>query len=101
MPKTPFNKGLQRFYSFLQNCKWGKDEKIYERQYLYRKGGVFNTMNLQDKTKKYLEENGIMKKHLSSLLGIYPVQLYKWFLGEYKLNDTQIKTVKSFIKDPT
>lgn len=58
-------------------------------------------MNLQDKTKKYLEDNGIMKKHLASLLGIYPVQLYKWFLGEYQLNDTQIKKVKSFIKDST
>ncbi|MBD5103369.1 MAG: hypothetical protein HDT47_00685 [Ruminococcaceae bacterium] len=58
-------------------------------------------MNLQDKTKKYLEENGIKRKHLSTLLGLYPVQLYKWFLGEYQLNDNKIKKVKSFIKDST
>ncbi len=54
-------------------------------------------MSLQEKTKRFLEDNGIKKSHLASLLGIYPTQLYKWFLGKYRLNDTQTEKVEHFI----
>lgn len=54
-------------------------------------------MGLQLKVNLYLAENGIKKKHLASLIGIYPGQLSQWLSGEYELNDNQIKVVEDFL----
>lgn len=54
-------------------------------------------MGLQLKVNVYLAENGIKKKHLASLIGIYPGQLSQWLSGEYELNDNQIKIVEDFL----
>ena len=56
-------------------------------------------MNLQDKVKEYLLVNGIKKKYLASLLGIYPTQLSKWLSGNYKLNSIQEKRLMDFLSD--
>lgn len=45
----------------------------------------------------YLESNGIKKKHLASLLGIYPTQLSQWLSGSYTLNALQIQKVEDFL----
>lgn len=55
-------------------------------------------MDLQTKVKEYLSENGIKKKYLASLLGIYPTQLSLWLSGRYTLNNIQIKIVENFLK---
>lgn len=57
---------------------------------------TFN-MDLQTKVSKYLSENGIKKKYLASLLGIYPTQLSLWLSGRYTLTNIQIKRVENFL----
>ena len=59
------------------------------------KGGY--CMELQEKVREYLDVNGVKKNKLSTLLGIYPTQLYKWLLGEYELSDNQNSIIKKFI----
>ena len=54
-------------------------------------------MDLQVKVMDYLESNGIKKKHLASLLGIYPTQLSQWLSGSYTLNALQIQKVEDFL----
>ena len=54
-------------------------------------------MDLQTEVQNYLDKHGIKKTFLASILGIYPVQLWKWFSGKYTLNDSQIKKVKDFL----
>lgn len=55
-------------------------------------------MDLQTKVREYLFENGIKKKYLASLLGIYPTQLSQWLSGHYTLTNIQIKRVEDFLK---
>ena len=59
------------------------------------KGGF--EMDLQTRVREYLSENGIKKKYLASLLGIYPTQLWQWLSGNYTLNSSQIKRIESFL----
>lgn len=54
-------------------------------------------MELQEKVKDYLLSNGIKKQHLAALLGVHRVQLYKWFLGNYQLNNSQLKILDDFL----
>ncbi|MCM1044458.1 MAG: helix-turn-helix transcriptional regulator [Ruminococcus flavefaciens] len=54
-------------------------------------------MDLQTKVSEYLSENGIKKKYLASLLGIYPTQLSQWLSGNYTLSNIQIKRVEDFL----
>ena len=54
-------------------------------------------MELQIEVKNYLEEHGIKKKHLASILGIHPTQLWKWLSGKYVLNDSQTERVRDFL----
>lgn len=54
-------------------------------------------MELQTKVKEHLAENGIKKKHLASLIGIYPTQLSQWLSGRYTLTNIQIKKVEDFL----
>ena len=54
-------------------------------------------MELQMKVKEHLLSNGIKKKHLASLLGIYPTQLSQWLSGNYTLNNSQIKRIEDFL----
>ena len=54
-------------------------------------------MGLQLRVSEYLTENGIKKKHLASLIGIYPAQLSHWLSGEYALNNNQIKIIEDFL----
>lgn len=54
-------------------------------------------MDLQTRVKEHLVSNGIKKKYLASLLGIYPTQLSQWLSGNYTLNSSQIKRVEDFL----
>lgn len=54
-------------------------------------------MDLQTKVREHLSENGIKKKHLASLIGIYPTQLSLWLSGRYTLTDTQTRKVEDFL----
>lgn len=54
-------------------------------------------MDLQTEVSKYLSENGIKKKYLASLLGIYPTQLSLWLSGRYTLTNIQTKRVEDFL----
>ncbi|MEZ3434997.1 MAG: helix-turn-helix transcriptional regulator [Lachnospiraceae bacterium] len=54
-------------------------------------------MELQIKVKEHLFQNGIKKKYLASLLGIYPTQLSQWLSGNYTLTNIQIKRVEDFL----
>ena len=54
-------------------------------------------MELQNEVQNYLDERGIKKKHLASILGIHPTQLWKWLSGKYALNDSQTEKVKDFL----
>lgn len=54
-------------------------------------------MELQTMVSKYLSENGIKKKYLASLLGIYPTQLSLWLSGRYTLSNIQVKRVEDFL----
>ena len=54
-------------------------------------------MDLQTKVKEHLAENGIKKKYLASLIGIYPTQLSQWLSGHYTLTNIQIKRVEDFL----
>lgn len=54
-------------------------------------------MSLQERVKAYLEDNGIKKKHLAKILGIYPTQLSQYLSGNYALNSSQIKRVDDFL----
>lgn len=54
-------------------------------------------MSLQKKVKAYLVDNGIKKKHLAKILGIYPTQVSQWLSGNYTLNSSQIKRVDDFL----
>ncbi len=54
-------------------------------------------MDLQTRVKEHLYENGIKKKYLASLLGIYPTQLSQWLSGHYTLTNIQIKRVEDFL----
>lgn len=54
-------------------------------------------MDLQTKVSEHLSENGIKKKYLASLLGIYPTQLSRWLSGNYTLSNIQIKRVEDFL----
>lgn len=54
-------------------------------------------MDLQTKVKEHLSENGIKKKYLAALIGIYPTQLSQWLSGNYTLTDIQIKRVEDFL----
>lgn len=54
-------------------------------------------MDLQTKVSKYLSENGIKKKYLASLLGIYSTQLSLWLSGRYTLTNIQTKRVEDFL----
>jgi DNA-binding transcriptional regulator YdaS (Cro superfamily) len=53
-------------------------------------------MDLQLRTREYLNHYGIKKKYLASLIGIYPSQLSQWLSGEYDLNANQIKIIEDF-----
>ena len=54
-------------------------------------------MELQNEVRNYLDEHGIKKKRLASILGIHPTQLWKWLSGKYILNDSQTEKVKAFL----
>lgn len=54
-------------------------------------------MDLQTRVREYLSSNGIKKKYLASLLGIYPTQLWQWLSGNYTLNNSQIKRIEDFL----
>jgi DNA-binding transcriptional regulator YdaS (Cro superfamily) len=54
-------------------------------------------LDLQTKVKEHLSENGIKKKYLASLLGIYPTQLSLWLSGRYTLTNIQIEKVEDFL----
>lgn len=54
-------------------------------------------MELQTRVRAHLIANGIKKKHLASLLGIYPTQLSQWLSGNYILNNSQIKRIEDFL----
>lgn len=56
-------------------------------------------MELQAKVTKYLDEHGVKKKYLASLIGIYPTQLSLWLNGNYTLTNIQIKKVEDFISE--
>lgn len=56
-------------------------------------------MELQAKVTKYLDERGVKKKYLASLIGIYPTQLSLWLNGNYTLTNIQIKKVEDFISE--
>lgn len=53
-------------------------------------------MELQTKIKEHLINNGIKKKYLASLLGIYPTQLSLWLSGRYTLTNIRLKKWKIF-----
>ena len=54
-------------------------------------------MDLQERVREHLITNGIKKKYLASLLGIYPTQLSQWLSGHYTLNNIQIKRIEDFL----
>ncbi len=54
-------------------------------------------MDLQERVREHLSSNGIKKKYLASLLGIYPTQLSQWLSGRYTLSNIQIKRVEDFL----
>ena len=54
-------------------------------------------MDLQIEVQNYLNERGIKKKHLASILGIHPTQLWKWLCGKYILSVSQTEKVKAFL----
>lgn len=54
-------------------------------------------MDLQKKVIEHLNINGIKKKHLASLIGVYPTQLSQWLSGNYTLNTSQIKRIEDFL----
>lgn len=54
-------------------------------------------MELQNEVRDYLDEHGIKKKRLASILGIHPTQLWKWLCGKYILSDSQTEKVKAFL----
>jgi len=54
-------------------------------------------IELQEKVEAYLSNNGIKKQHLAALLGIHRVQLYNWFCGKYRLNNSQMKILEDFL----
>lgn len=54
-------------------------------------------MDLQSRVKEHLSTNGIKKKHLASLLGIYPYRFSQWLSGDYELNNHQIKIIEEFL----
>ena len=54
-------------------------------------------MDLQERVIEHLSSNGIKKKYLASLLGIYPTQLSQWLSGHYTLSNIQIKRVEDFL----
>lgn len=58
-------------------------------------------MGLQTKVKEYLLENGIKKKYLASLIGIYPTQLSLWLSERYTLTNIQTKRVEDFLSGKT
>lgn len=78
----------------------GKEIMIFDKKLNFplitiRKGGI--EMDLQTRVKEHLIENGIKKKYLASLLGIYPTQLSQWLSGNYTLTNIQIKRVEDFL----
>lgn len=58
-------------------------------------------MDLQTKVKEHLSENGIKKKYLASLIGIYPTQLSLWLSERYTLTNAQIKRIEDFLSGKT
>ena len=54
-------------------------------------------MDLQKKVIEHLNINGTKKKHLASLIGVYPTQLSQWLSGNYTLNTSQIKRIEDFL----
>lgn len=80
------NIGKERFIIF---------RNLYFPLITIRKGGI--EMDLQTRVKEHLIENGIKKKYLASLLGIYPTQLSQWLSGNYTLTNSQIKRVEDFL----
>lgn len=54
-------------------------------------------MELQNEVQNYLDEHGIKKKYLASILGIHPTQLWKWLSGRYILNESQTEKVINFL----
>lgn len=54
-------------------------------------------MELQERVKEHLISNGIKKKHLASILGIYPTQISQWLSGNYTLSNVQIKRIEDFL----
>lgn len=80
------NIGKERFIIF---------RNLYFPLITIRKGGI--EMDLQTRVKEHLIENGIKKKYLASLLGIYPTQLSQWLSGHYTLTNIQIKRVEDFL----
>ena len=87
------------FYFYKNNV--GKEKhnfvKIFNFPLITIRKGDFDTMGLQLRVSEYLAENGIKKKHLASIIGIYPSQLSQWLSGEYVLNANQIKLVEDFL----
>lgn len=79
---------------------WGKRYNEFKKNLYFLKitiGKEKFEMELQSRVKEYLSTNGIKKKHLASLLGIYPTQLSQWLSGNYTLNNSQIKRVDEFL----
>lgn len=86
------------FYFYKNNV--GKEIMIFNKKLNFplitiRKGGI--EMDLQTRVKEHLIENGIKKKYLASLLGIYPTQVSQWLSGHYTLTNIQIKRVEDFL----
>lgn len=58
-------------------------------------------MDLQTRVREYLSENGIKKKYVASLIGIYPTQFSLWLSGRYTLTNIQIKRIEDFLNGKT
>lgn len=54
-------------------------------------------MDLQTRVKDYLETNGVKKKHLAEVIGIYPSQFSLWLNGKYDINSIQERKIEEFL----
>ena len=100
MLKKPVNTRVSAlcFYIYRNNIGRGILKILRKHNFLLitiRKGGI--EMELQTRVKEHLAANGIRKNHLAFLLGIYPAQLSQWLSGNYKINNSQIKTIEDFL----
>ena len=100
MSEIPINMVFLALVLYFYKNNVGKEIMIFNKKLNFplitiRKGGI--EMDLQTRVKEHLIENGIKKKYLASLLGIYPTQLSQWLSGNYTLTNSQIKRIEDFL----